>query len=199
MRVEPVVRLSGNVNRAGGRTGIGIVGLDAEVIPALRGWRDDFSALSPASLASRVEPVGETEIRGPVLPDDATQLEVAARGELVSLTASVETRPAATSISISASPSETARRVAAARGAGRARRRSHAEPAGQGAGAEARADAELALEIGPLMAQTAAGQVVLDRYADWIGVNGIEAVRNDFGVRLTGTLTEQAATRFRPT
>src|SRR5688572_14936292 len=45
VRVEPVLRLSGNVNRAGGRTGIAVLGLDPEAIPALRGWRDDFSSL----------------------------------------------------------------------------------------------------------------------------------------------------------
>jgi len=202
VRVEPVVRLSGNVNRAGGRTGIGIVGLDAEAIPALRGWRDDFSALSPASLASRVEPVGETGIRGPVLPDDATQLEVAARGELVTLTASVETPSGGyehldlgkpqrdgSTLRVAVPPEAQGGRVVAVT--------LNPPVKVQERGGEGR-PRKLALELGPLMAQTAAGPVVLDRYADWIGVNGIEAVPDDFGVRLTGTLTEQAATRFRP-
>jgi hypothetical protein len=50
-----------------------------------------------------------------------------------------------------------------------------------------------------LTAQTPAGPVVLDRYESWMGVNGIEPARNAGGVTLRGTLSEQAATRFRPT
>jgi hypothetical protein len=57
---------------------------------------------------------------------------------------------------------------------------------------------ELALELGPLTAQTGADAVVLDRYEDWIGVNGIEPVRADGGVTLQGTISEQVASRFRP-
>ena len=91
VRVEPVLRLSGNVSRAGGRTGIAVVGLDAEAVPALNGWRDDFSAVSPSTLAKRIEPAGDTQLRGPVLPDDATRLEATAAGAGMSLTASIET------------------------------------------------------------------------------------------------------------
>jgi hypothetical protein len=203
VRVEPVLRLSGNVNRAGGRTGIAVVGLDAEAIPALRGWRDDFSMLSPASLARRVEPAGETEIRGPVLPDDASMLEVAARGEGVSLTASVQA-PAGGYVHLvlgEAQKNGSALRVAVPPEAegGRVVALTLNPPARvQERGGEGR-PRELALELGPLVAQTPGGPVVLDRYEDWMGVNGIEPVRGDAGVTLTGTLSEQAATRFRPT
>ncbi len=202
VQVEPVLRLSGNVSRAGGRTGIAIVGLDAGAIPALRGWRDDFSAVSPSTLAKRIEPAGATEIQGPVLPDDASRLEAEARGEGVSLTASVQT-PAGGYVHLVLGEAErdgSTLRVPVpeeARG-GRVVALTLNPPVRvQERGGEGR-PRELALELGPLTAQTPGGPVVLDRYEDWIGVNGIEPRRNAGGVELGGTLSEQAATRFRP-
>jgi hypothetical protein len=202
VRVEPVLRLSGNVSRAGGRTGIAIVGLDAEAIPALRGWRDDFSALSPASLASRIEPSGTTEIRGPTLPEDASRLEVAARGEGVGLTASIET-PTGGYMHLVLGEAEDDGSVlrvdvpAEAQGGRLVALTLNPPVRVQERGGEGR-PREVALELGPLMAQTGGGRIVLDRYEDWIGVNGIEPVRNADGLTLQGTLSEQVATRFRP-
>ncbi len=202
VQVEPVLRLSGNVSRAGGRTGIAVVGLDAGAIPALRGWRDDFSAVSPSTLASRIEPAGAAEIQGPVLPDDASRLEAEARGEGVSLTASVQT-PAGGYVHLDLGEAErdgSTLRVPVPEEAqgGRIVALTLNPPVRvQERGGEGR-PRELALELGPLTAQTPGGPVVLDRYEDWIGVNGIEARRNAGGVELGGTLSEQAATRFRP-
>jgi hypothetical protein len=203
VRVEPVLRLSGNVNRAGGRTGITILGLDPEAIPVLRGWRDDFSALSPATLASRVETAGDTALRGPTIPQDASRLEVDARGEGVSLTASVQT-PAGgyehlglgeaerdgSTLRVAVPPEAKGGRIVAVT--------LNPPVRVQERGGEGR-PRELELTVGPLRAQTPAGPVVVDRYEDWIGVNGIEPVPEGAEVKLTGTLSEQAATRFRPT
>lgn len=202
VQVEPVLRLSGNVSRAGGRTGIAVVGLDAGAIPALRGWRDDFSAVSPSTLASRIAPASPAEIQGPVLPDDASRLEAEARGEGVSLTASVQT-PAGGYAHLDLGEAEregSTLRVPIPEEAqgGRIVALTLNPPVRvQERGGEGR-PRELALELGPLRAQTPGGPVVLDRYEDWIGVNGIEARRNAGGVELGGTLSEQAATRFRP-
>ena len=202
VQVEPVLRLSGNVSRAGGRTGIAVVGLDAGAIPALRGWRDDFSAVSPSTLASRIAPAGPAEIQGPVLPDDASRLEAEARGEGVSLTASVQT-PAGGYVHLDLGEAErdgSTLRVPIPEEAqgGRVVALTLNPPVRvQERGGEGR-PRELALELGPLRAETPGGPVVLDRYEDWIGVNGIEARRNAGGVELGGTLSEQAATRFRP-
>ena len=57
VQTEPVLRLSGNVSRAGGRTGITVLGLDADAIPTLNGWRSDFSALSPRAPRRRASPL----------------------------------------------------------------------------------------------------------------------------------------------
>jgi hypothetical protein len=203
VRVEPVLRLSGNVSRAGGRTGIAIVGLDAGAIPALRGWRDDFSALSPATLASRVEPAGDTQLRGPVLPEDVSRLEVAARGEIVTLAVSVQTSTGryvhldlgkadrdGSTLRVTVPPEARGGRVVAVT--------LNPPVKVQERGGEGR-PRELILQLGPLTAQTPDGPVVVDRYEHWIGVNGIEPARDGDSVTLTGTLTEQAAARFRPT
>jgi hypothetical protein len=202
VRVEPVLRLSGNVSRAGGRTGIAVVGLDAAAVPALNGWRDDFSAVSPSTLATRIEPAGDTQLRGPVLPDDATRLEVTAAGAGMSLTASIETPAGGYVHLVLGEPREQATTLGAAvppevQG-GRIVALTLNPPARvQERGGEGR-PRELALELGPLTAQTDGGPVVLDRYEDWIGVNGMEPARAPGGVVLRGVLSEQVATRFRP-
>ena len=91
VQVEPVLRLSANSGGAGGRTGITVLGLDSNAIPTLNGWRDDFSTLPLRTLAERIKPAGDAAMRGPMIPTDATVLELPARGDPVVLMASVQT------------------------------------------------------------------------------------------------------------
>ena len=204
VQVERVLRLSANVSRVGGRTGISVLGLDAEAVPTLNGWRSDFAALSPEALAARIRPTGDPAPRGPVLPADAATLELPARGDgFVVLTASVEgpsgdfvhielgsPNPTGSSILRAALPEE-------ARG-GRLASLTVSPPARvQERGGEG-APRELTLDLGELRARTANGVVSLGGYEDWLAVNGIEADLTGDGARITGTLSESVASRFRP-
>ena len=106
VQVEPVLRVSGDVS-TGSRTGITVLGLDPETIPALTGWRNDFSALSQEALAARIRPTGEAAPRGPVVPGDATALELPAGDHPWCRSRRASRRPTgATPSSSSASPTE---------------------------------------------------------------------------------------------
>ncbi len=203
-QVEPVLRLSGNVGRTGGRTGITVLGLDASAIPTLKGWRDDFASLSQPALAARIEPAGNAATRGPVLPEDATAVELPARGQAVVLTASVET-PAGdyAHLELGTPDDERTRLLAAdlpadAQG-GRIVALTVSPPVRvQERGGEG-SPLEVALELGELRVRTPGGRVVLGGYDDWLAVNGVEADAHEDGVALTGTLSEAVVSRFRPT
>jgi len=202
VRVEPVLRLSGNVGRGGGRTGITVLGLDAGALPALRGWRDDFATLAPEALAARIEPADEASARGPVLPAEATVLELPARGSPVVVTASVETRRGDFAQLELGTPARAAGVLrtpvpAEARG-GRVVALTISPPVKVQERAGEGRPLELDLELGPLAARTPAGPAALGGYRDWLAVNGIEAALDGNGVRLTGTLSESVTSRFRP-
>ena len=203
VQVEPLLRLSGNVSRTGGRTGITVLGLDADAIPTLNGWRSDFAVLSPEALAARVEPEGDAAPRGPLIPADATELELAAQGQGVVLVASVETsegdyvplelgKPeAARARVLRVSVPDQARggRIVALTISPPARVR---ERGGEGS------PLVLSLKLGELQARTPAGSVGLGGYEDWVAVNGIDAALEPNGATITGTVSAAVATRFRP-
>ncbi len=202
VRVEPVLRLSGNVSRTGGRTGISVLGLDTDAIPALNGWRDDFSALPPETLAARLEPTGDAAARGPVLPEDATALELAAQGPPVVLTASVETPGGGYSQLELGKPTQAGHVLRApvpaeARG-GRVVAITISPPVKVQERAGEGRPLELELHLGALQAHTPEGAVELGGYEDWLAVNGIEADVRPDGTTITGMLTESATARFRP-
>jgi hypothetical protein len=202
VQVEPVARLSGNVGRAGGRTGITVLGLDADAIPTLNGWRDDFSGLAPRELAARVEPTGDASLRGPLLPADANALELPAQGPDLLLIAGVET-PAGDHVPLELGSPATAGPVlrAAVPPAARGGRvvsltiSPHARVQERGGEGRPR---EVRLELGELQARTPAGDVSLGGYDDWTAVNGLEAELGADGATISGTLSEQATSRFRP-
>jgi hypothetical protein len=202
VQIEPVVRLSGNVGRAGGRTGITVLGLDSDAIPTLSGWRDDFSELAPRKLAARVEPTGDASLRGPLLPADATALELPAQGPDVLLFAGVET-PAGDYVPLELGSPAKAGPVLrvivppAARGGKVVSLTISPQARVQERGGEGRPQ-EVRLVLGDLRAVTPAGDVPLGGYDDWTAVNGIEAALRAGGATITGTLTEQATSRFRP-
>jgi hypothetical protein len=201
VQVEPVLRVSGDVS-TGSRTGITVLGLDPGTIPALTGWRDDFSALSQEALAARIRPTGEAAPRGPVLPEDTTTLELPAQGPPVMITASVETpdggysqlqlgEPAPEGNVLRVPVPDEAR-------SGRIIALTVSPPVKvTERGGEGR-PLELSLGLGKLTARTPQGDIALGGYEDWLAVNGIEAEATPDGATITGTLTESAAARFRP-
>ncbi len=192
VQVEPVLRLSGNAGRGGGRTGITVLGLDADAIPTLHGWRSDFAALSPEALAGRLRPAGDAAARGPVLPEDATALELPAQGPPVVVTASVQTRARRFRSARAGEPRRAAATTglrapvpAAARGGTIVSLTVSPPVKVQERAGEGR-PLELTLELGELRAATPAGAVALGDYDGWLGVNGIEAApgrrrRHDHG------------------
>ncbi|MGH3012341.1 MAG: hypothetical protein ACRDMY_10985 [Gaiellaceae bacterium] len=202
VQVEPVLRLSANVSRTSGRTGITALGLDADAVPTLNGWRDDFARLSPQALGARIEPRGDAAPRGPVLPADATTLELPAQGEVIVLTASVQT-PSGGFVHLELGSPDQDRRILRtavpeeARG-GRLVSLTVSPPARvQERGGEG-APRELTLDLGRLRARTPDRVVPLGGYEGWLAVNGIEADVTGEGASLTGTLSEAVASRFRP-
>ena len=205
VQVEPVLRLAGNAGRASGRTGITVLGLDADAIPALKGWRSDFSALSQQTLAARVEAKGDAAARGPVLPADATALELPAQGPPAVLVVSVETQQGDFVQLELGSADDQAGHVLRipvpeeARG-GRIVALTISPPVKiQERGGEGTPLVVDRLSLGPLTARTPGGDVEL-AYDDWLAVNGVEAEvePGGAGAVLTGTLSESVATRFRP-
>ena len=198
---EPVLRVSGNVS-TGGRTGITVLGIDPETIPALSGWRDDFSALPQRTLAARITPTGDAAPRGPVVPDGTTALELAAQGPPVVVTASVE-EPGGGYSQLQLGepdPEGNVLRVAVPREAqgGRIVALTISPPVKvTERGGEGR-PIDVRLGLGALSARTPQGDVALGGYEDWLAVNGIEAETTPGGATITGTLTESAAARFRP-
>ena len=202
VRVEPVLRLSGNVSRAGGRTGIDVLGLDEGTLPALRGWRDDFAALSPQELAARIAPTAPPGLAGPQLPPDATSLELQAQGPGVLLTASVQApRGDFAHLPLGkAGPEGVLLRAPIppeARG-GRIVSLTVVPPRIVERGGDQGAPFDGMLHLGLLAARTPGGLVELGAYEDWLGVNGVEALDDAGGATLRFTLSEQVTSRFRP-
>jgi hypothetical protein len=202
VRVEPVLRLSGNVNRAGGRTGIAVLGLDGGTLPALRGWRRDFAALPPQELAARIAAPEASEPTGPLLPPEAASLELAARGPGVILTASIQT-PRGDFAHVPLGEAEPDGAVLRAAlppeaGGGRVVSLTLSAPRIQERGGDAGKPFEGTLRLGLLGARTPAGQAELGGYEDWLGVNGLEAEDDARGATIRFTLSEQFSSRFRP-
>jgi hypothetical protein len=201
VRVEPVLRLSANVSRAGGATGITALGLDPEALPALGGWRDDFAARSPAQLASGIE--SGAEPRGPVLPEDSTELVVDGRGRSITLTASVAT-PSGAFATLELGETEPLGHLLRApipkeaRG-GRLVALTLVPPRIVERGGDQGEPFEGTLVLGPLRAETeGSGSVTLGGYGEWIGVSGVEPAPTGESATLRYTLTEEQTSRFRP-
>jgi hypothetical protein len=77
--VAPVVRLTGDVPGLTTSQGFTLVGIPPAVVPRLDGWRSDFSSLSRAQLAGRLEPRTSMDMRGVRLPAAARTLELPAQ------------------------------------------------------------------------------------------------------------------------
>ncbi len=86
-----VVRESGFVGGTRG-TDFTLVALPPAALAHIDGWRSDFSALSPHSLASLIRPQGTPALRGIRLTGATLSLPFTTTGERVSVTAVVENR-----------------------------------------------------------------------------------------------------------
>jgi hypothetical protein len=202
VRVEPVLRLSGNVSRTGGRTGIAVLGLDGETLPALHGWRDDFAPVTPQELAARIAPTAPGGLAGPQLPPEATSLELEARGPGVLLTVSVQApRGDFAHLALGkADPAGVQLRAPIppeARG-GRIVSLTFAPPRIVERGGDQGAPFDGTLRLGILGARTPEGLVEVGAYENWLGANGVEALEDAEGATLRFTLSEQLTSRFRP-
>jgi hypothetical protein len=81
LRVEPVARVAASTSNLGG---LELVGIDADAIPALDGWRDDFSQRSPRELGRLL--AAPSSPMGARIPNDARVLRVDADGTGLTLT-----------------------------------------------------------------------------------------------------------------
>jgi hypothetical protein len=79
----PVIRLEAqlpNVNPATGQRPVQVVGIPADRLAFVRGWRDDFSPLSRAETARRLRP-RPLRLRGPPVGPDADAVRLWARSD----------------------------------------------------------------------------------------------------------------------
>ena len=92
-RASLVLRRSGNVARLQGSRAVTLVGLPAEALAELDGWREDFASAPPSELARLIAPEGPPELRGIELPSDARELRwpVSLRGTPIRVTATLAT------------------------------------------------------------------------------------------------------------
>src|SRR4051812_2986455 len=88
----PGLRLAGNGARLEGASGVAGLGIPAHDIERVR-WRSDYSALSRAEIAERLQPAGSVALRGMRLPPTAHRLVVPfrAHGDEVAVRAIVIT------------------------------------------------------------------------------------------------------------
>lgn len=203
-RAHPVVRASGSVG-ATGLAGLSVLGLDGETLRTIDGWRDDFSAASPAALAARIEPRQPAHLAGAAIPADAgaLALSVRAEGSGFALTASVEARDGSfVQLDLGRIPGGTARlRARLPRRARGGRLVSlHFEPPRRLSerGADSGGSAESVATLGPLVAARAGGgtSVVTD-FAGWLGVGGARRLGGE-RLRLRLSLSTALDTDFRP-
>jgi hypothetical protein len=191
--VTPVLRRTGS---AGGPARLTLLGVPADRIHELDGWRDRFSPLSRGELVDRIEPAAPPALRGAPLPADASELALPyeLRGGAVALTA-VVLRPDGlfTRIGLGTASRRNGTLRAAIppdthRGRVVALELSRAFSA-EGHGDFARVDGVLTLA--PLLA----GGSPITNYSGWVGFDNVEAT----GTRLRFLLSNEAANpRFQP-
>lgn len=203
VRALPVIRLSGGVSRFGDNRGLTLLGVPADALPKLSGWRSDFAVRSPAELARQIERRGPALLRGPRLPADAraVELPVVVRGGDLALTLDLET-PRGDFVHIA---------LGETRGPGTRVLRGPVPQRARGGRVTGMSLEPTALSretgeplagtlsLGRLRTQRAGGAAtVISRYSDWIGLNGISVVRRAAKTRLRYLVTQQLESRFRP-
>jgi len=193
--VQPVLRLSSSATGRVEATGITVLGLDAQAIPALEGWREDFAEPTLAQLARRIEPRGPVDLRGVSLSSSARRLELRAsvRGPDVSVVAFIAAksgRVVAAELGMTDGPRPRVLTADLSR--------------------EARGGTVIALRLDPPprivergadAGKAAQGMLLLDdplgRFRGWVGVDGARRVGGEGPVRVRYSLTSQRDTYFR--
>ena len=87
--VLPVRRTDANYTTGGGTVTVTALGIPADGLTGIHGWRESDGSASLATLARRLEPTGPVRLAGPTLPADAQtlSLRVSSRGFAVTVTA----------------------------------------------------------------------------------------------------------------
>jgi hypothetical protein len=191
--VTPVIRRTASA----GSGQVTVLGVPADAIERLDGWRSDFSPLARSELIARLRPQGNTALRGPPIPSGAStlQLPYSVRGGNVAVTAVVSTvrglfARVELGVTSSARTGELTVPLPSEVRGGRIVALELSRPlAVEGHGDFARLDGVLTL--GALRT----GASVLGDYSGWVGRDGVEAT----GSRLRFLLTNEAANpRFQP-
>jgi hypothetical protein len=211
VELREVVRRSGGVARLPGR-GVTLLGVPAEGLAGIDGWRGDFARPSLAELAARISSGFGASLQTLPLPPAASELRlpVSVEGDAVLVTATLQT-PRGGVVSLTLGETHGERRVvlrsripAEARGGSlvqlgfRPARDTRRDPGGGVGVQEPTAAANLTL--GPLQAAGAGGATDLPLdYRRWAGFDGArEVTAESRGVRLALILTTEFDGRFRP-
>jgi hypothetical protein len=188
----PVIRQSGSVSPLGGRERFTLLGVPADKLGLVDGWRSDFSDVSLAELASRIRSQRPVALRGAEIPPEATELVLPVSvegGDVVVEAAVLTSRGDVVSVELGAT---RGRRKDELRAALPARARGGrvigltltraATVEGHGSDFN-RIDGTLTL--GPLAAGSAAGRSTLvSDYGTWIGTDNVDASPAARGARL---------------
>jgi hypothetical protein len=200
----PVLRRSADVTRLGGAT---LLGIPADAVPRVLGFRGDFSSLSQDELARRLRPSRPGDLHGVRVPPDARRLVLPVRvyGDDVTIQASVRSpRGDFVRLDFGRTDGPGTRSVAApiapaARGGllvgltlGIANTGAKGTVNG-GTGPQPLARGEL--RLGPLRAD---GRGLGADYRRWLGVNGFRPLATDCcKARGSYLLSNEVTTRFR--
>lgn len=205
----PIVRAFGEVSGVRDKTGTTVLGIPAEGILSLRGWREDFSSLSRRELARRIASPAPVVLRGIELPNDAQELILPFRnsGPGIQVEAAIRTaRGGLELVKLGRLFSDTravrAALPAAARGGTLAALTFALTSAGTrvhghvGSTSGFLEEERGTLELGRLRARGPNGTTTLAGYDGWAGVNGIRRLGGS-PLRLRYLVGGEVATRFR--
>ncbi len=77
-RATPVLRLSGDAGRLSESSGLTLLGIPADTLARIGGWRGDFASEPLGTLAARIRPAGSTTLQGVRIPPGARRLSLRA-------------------------------------------------------------------------------------------------------------------------
>ncbi len=199
----PVIRIPADV-QAATASSVTLLGVPAEALPTLRGWRHDFSARSPGQLAGLLGSEQSPRLRGLRLPKGSGSIGVRAdaTGSAVRLFAEVatedggfaelrlgDTYPGRPHVLRARLPVDARggllvglRLAVAGRG--------NADAVGQVSTGE--------LTLGPLRALGGLGEDRATAYPGWIGLNGLRPRSTSIGAVIRFVVSNEVFSRFRP-